>query len=183
MPSEQTDAAFGSPLIVTETGDAESGANDAEVVLNGGRLYRVDEEEDDSEDEDINLRDDSPKPVRRDPDDLLNRTCPAEYLLQAAAADDTLLPYLPSQDAVNVVFGAGEPDYAPSPRTVSVRHALGEDVLMMDLFMPRLPTPVFLTWMERDGVSGRDDLIAVQRLRGTMHERVTSLCGAHAVQT
>lgn len=116
----------------------------------------------------------------------LDKACPPKYILQAAAEGEIVLRCLPCEQAVNFTFDS--PDAATDPNqrsltlTTRLRHALEEGNFMLDLFMQRWSTPVLLTWMERDGVSGRDVSKAVQRLQISLYRAVSLLCGARAIQ-
>lgn len=160
---------------VADGGDGEGagdGADDGRLYSLEGRDVDADEVGDEVEESPADLSPDDCPPV------LLNNECPGAFLLQQAVKDDSLLPFLPTEEVVDMIFVPAVLHVpADRERLLHVRHKIEEDMLMMDWLYQRLRTPIFGEWVERDGINIRDLLLALGRMQRRMHLRLASLVG------
>jgi len=99
-----------------------------------------------------------------------------EFLLQAAAEDDGVSPFLPSVDVVDAVLSTAR--YAPSSRRAAlVRSRVEEDLVLVQLLIARLQTTEFVDWVRRDGVLVWDVERAAQSLRHALIRALVKLTG------
>lgn len=100
---------------------------------------------------------------------------PGRFLLQCAAQDDRVSSFLPSSALVDAVFSP-EDELSDARRSgfLAVRHEMQQDCMMLRMFAARLNTPVFMEWMERDGVLRQDLLRACETLESAMVRRVAA---------
>lgn len=119
---------------------------------------------------------DSPFPVPMDWE------APGAYVMQMASQADSLAAFLPRIEVVNAVFTE-----APSNKDADqeglqrIKDKLEEDVMMVDLFLERLRTPVFQVWVEKDGVIVRDVVRAAGELKWAMMSRLARMRGPVSV--
>jgi len=98
--------------------------------------------------------------------------------LQGAAEDVSISGMLPSAAAIDAVLGGGATHQTPdSPDAKLLSEKLGEDLMVVQLFLARLHTPALLQWAARDGVLLRDMALAASRLHHSLHCALIDLDG------
>jgi len=152
-----------------------------DVPVEGDRCYRLeelgaDESDDDCSDGDSMGDDDGHQCARTS-----TRANPTEdgfgaFLLEGAAGDEPLAPFLPSAAVVQTVLGSRTYS-SETPDAVPLARALEEELILVQLFIARLRTPEFLAWARRDGVLLRDMALAAERLRHAIVCRMVDLDG------
>lgn len=158
--------------------NCEDGPLDGEDAVATGRLHRLDE--DIFSDEDM-IDNDDHKAAQEDV--TLDKSRPGTYYLHAAIKDEAIVPYLPSEDILDLVFvAASEEDAFPNAPPATTRHSLKENLFMLGLFRQRLRTPAFVAWMFKEAVGVRDVLQTLNGLQQKMHMLLAALCGTNAVR-
>jgi len=169
---EEYEAADGRDATVAADGKP------VDAPAEGPRSYTLERDDLDGEDSDTDADSDAD-----DVDDALPIFQPVdqakgngEFLLQAAAEDDGVSPFLPSVDVVDAVLSTAT--YAPSSRRAAlVRSRVEEDLVLVQLLIARLQTTEFVDWVRRDGVLVRDVERAAQRLRHALIRALVKLTG------
>lgn len=100
--------------------NCEDSPLDREDAVATGRLHRLDE--DIFSDEDMLDNDDHEAAQEHV---HIDKSRPGTYYLQAAIQDEAIVPYVPSEDIVDLVFvAASAEDASPNASPATTRHAL-----------------------------------------------------------
>jgi len=146
------------PYLGENGEDVSNGNAGAEVPLEGGRLYELEDaymvapdSEEEAEDGRAGIINHAPcchpfaeaNPRPTPPG-------PRDFLVLRAVGDDAIAAILPSADVIDAMLGTVE--HAPSsPAAARLRGMINEDLILVQLFLQRMRTPAFLSWVGRDG--------------------------------